>query len=191
MSDSVATVYAQALFDAAKQQNAVDGIWEELTCLATLWKEDDVLALFMKNPSVEKQDKQALVDKVFQDLEQELVRNFLGVLIHKDRVGHLAVIADAFRDLMNVEAGVLHARVRSAVALTEQSKTDLAARLSSRFGGTVEIQEEVDSELLGGLIVQVGDTVIDGSVKQNIKKVARAMAQVEASEKVWENNNEN
>lgn len=187
-ADTVATVYAQALFEACNNAGKVTEAWQELGFLADVWKQERDFRLFLNNPSVDKGDKQKLIDKVFGGLETELVKSFLGVLVRKDRIGHLVEITNAFEYLVNEQAGVEFATVESAVPLDDNSKKELTDKLSSRFGKKMVLREEVNADLLGGFVVRVGDTVIDGSVKRNVADLANTLANVGTSDQVWETN---
>ena len=188
MSDEVGTVYAQALFEACHQVGKVDAAWEELNFLTDIWENNSDFRMFINNPSIEKTDKQRLLEKTFKDLEQELVKNFLAVLVKKGRIDHLQAIVVAFKTLVNERAGKAFATVHSAVNLDEASKAMLIKKLSTRFGKEIVLQEEVDPTLLGGFIVRVGDTVIDGSVKRNVAELAKSLSATSSYDNVWENN---
>jgi F-type H+-transporting ATPase subunit delta len=188
MSDTIATVYAQALFQACETAGTIDSAWDELNFLKGFWKDNSDFRSFMNNPSIEKANKQNMLDKVFKDLEQELVKNFLGVLVKKGRIGHLVEAVAAYETLVNEKAGKAFATVVSAASLDESSKAGIVEKLTKRFGKKIVLQEEVDPSLLGGFIVRVGDTVIDGSVKRNVAELAKTLSATSTSVNVWENN---
>jgi F-type H+-transporting ATPase subunit delta len=184
--DTVAKVYAQALYEACDATSSVAAAWEELSFLSTLWEKEKDFRLLMDNPSVDKSDKQNVIDKTFKDLEQPLVKNFLGVLVKKGRIGHLQQIAKAFEALVNEKSGMAIAYVETAASLDEASKKILIDKLTSRFSKKMILQEVLKPELLGGFIVRVGDTVIDGSVKRNVSELAKILSAVGTSDNVWE-----
>jgi len=186
-SDTVAKVYAQALFEACSSAGNVTEAWQELGFLADVWKDQKSFRLFVDNPSIDKCDKQELINKVFKDLEQELVKSFLGVLVKKGRIGHMPEIVKAFENLVNEQSGVQLASLESAVALEVGSKDELITKLSKRFDKKIVLQETINPALLGGFIVRVGDTVIDGSVKRNVLELAHALGGTRSIENVWEN----
>lgn len=113
-----------------------------------------------------------MADEIAQRLgASKLVRDFVGLVADQGRGEQLPDIAAAYGDFVDADAGRVRARVRSAVALTEQERSTLATRLGAALGKTVVIEDRVDPELLGGLVAEVGSLVADGSLDGQLARM--------------------
>jgi F-type H+-transporting ATPase subunit delta len=120
----------------------------------------------LDNPVLELPAKLALLEGILPDGATNELRNFLSILLSNHDLGQLDGIVNALEKVMSAEAGgPQQAVVTSAVALTEEEQAQVKARLADRFGSNLKFSFVVDSEILGGLIVQVGDKLIDDSVR--------------------------
>lgn len=168
---AVATMYAQSYLTAAAE-NGVTAPEEELNSLV-----DDVLA---KNPEfgellssdlIGRDDKLGIVDRVLASKCSEFFANFLRVLIRHGRISMLPEIQAVLAKLQEEAAGKQRVRVKSARALSASSRSQIVAHLKSTFGFEPVLQETVDASLLGGVILQVGDTVYDSSLRSRLKQL--------------------
>jgi F-type H+-transporting ATPase subunit delta len=104
-----------------------------------------------------------------------LVINLGKLLVRKNRTALAPFIAEAFREMADVQQGVAHAKVRTAVPLDDSERQALGRRLSSLAGRSVEMQLEVDPSILGGIVARIGDEVIDGSAKGKLMALRRRL----------------
>lgn len=168
---AVATMYAQSYLTAAAQ-NGVEAPEEELNSLI-----DDVLAgnaefeELLMSDLVGRDDKLAIVDRVFAPRCSEFFANFLRVLVRHGRIEMLPAIQRVLRRLLEEAAGKRRVLVRSARALSDSLRSRIIAHLNSTFGFEPLLQEVVDASLLGGMILQVGDTVYDSSLRSRLKQL--------------------
>ena len=168
---AVATMYAQSYMTAAGQAG-ITAPEEELNSLV-----DDVLAKFpefnelLMSDLVGRDDKLAIVDRVVAPKSSEFFANFLRVLIRHGRISMLPLIQNVLVRLQEEAAGKKRIRVKSAKTLSDASRSQIVSHLKSTFGFEPVLQETVDASLLGGVILQVGDTVYDSSLRSRLKQL--------------------
>ncbi len=172
----VAGRYASALFDLAREQDALDPVASDLERVATMLDDSPELGRALKSPVV-KSDVKANVARALGEKAgfHDLTVRFLGVLGEQERLDALAEMVDAFETLVAEHRGEATVEVVSAVPLApeqEQSVRDMAAKA---LGKTVDLKTAVDPELLGGLVVRVGSRMIDASVKTKLRHLELAM----------------
>ena len=167
--------YAQAVFGLAQETDALDRWRADLDALRTL-AGDPALRAFADTTKVIEAQKFAVLAQAFPDVAPQAL-NLINLLVRKHRFGILEQIADAYDELLNVDRGVVVARVTTAVPLTDQARVSVTDAVRRSSGAReVRLQETVDGALLGGAIVQVGDHVIDGSVRTRLTGMRRTMA---------------
>lgn len=168
---AVATMYARSYMTSAAQ-NGVTAPEEELNSLM-----DDVLG---KNPefnnllmsdSVGRDDKLGIVDRVIAPKSSKFFANFLRVLIRHGRVAMLPMVQNVLGRLQEEAAGKQRVRVRTARKLSESSRSQIREQLKSKMGFEPLLQETVDASLIGGMILQVGDTIYDSSLRSRLKQL--------------------
>jgi F-type H+-transporting ATPase subunit delta len=187
-ADSIASVYAQALLEAGKSRGDLSDLSQRAEWLLALWQETPRLQAFFSHPGIEKKEKHAFLKRCFfNDIPEELFRNFLSVLVDKNRLGHLESILKAFQENVDLENGIQRARVYSALTLDSVAREEIATALSKRFSGNVILDEELDPSLIGGIRIVVGDQVFDGSCQNYLKTLALRLDDLPLTEKVWEN----
>ena len=162
--DAAALRYAQALFAAAKAAKAVDPTLEQLAVLRKLIREHPLLREFFLNPDVDMEDKVGMLDRVTQKTWSDLVRAYMRMVVSLGRAQLLDDIVDAFQSLVDADQKRIHVMVRSPRKLSAESRGRLIKILEKREGKIVELKEELDPSLIGGLQIYLGHRVIDGSV---------------------------
>ena len=173
---SLAGRYASALYDLAKERELTAAVEGDLGNLAQGVRESADLAALIRNPEVSRQAAGKAIEAVAGVLGlSELTRNFLGVLAHNRRLGHLPDIARAFATIAAAARGEVTAKVITAHPLTDEQRRELAAKLKAREGREVQIDAGVDPEILGGLVVTIGHRRIDGSLRTRLNSLAQAM----------------
>jgi F-type H+-transporting ATPase subunit delta len=177
-SRHAARSYAKALFELAKERQQTDPTGRELASVTDVVSGDPELRQFLARPGVPATAKRAVADEIAQRLGvSKLVHDFVKLVADHGRGEQLPDIADAYRDLVDADSGRVRARVRSAIALTEQERTTLASRLGAAVGKTVVVEDRVDRELLGGLVAEVGSLVADGSLDGQLARIKDRLEQ--------------
>lgn len=163
--------YAVAAFKLAKEKNALPH-WSEMLGFAAAVAADSRMQAYIEDPEV----TSAELEKVFLDIVDskldEAGKNMIKLLIEYDRLGLLPEVATAFEELKAQDEGVLEAEITAAVKPSDAEVTALVKRLESKFGKKIEANVKVDPEIIGGVKIIVGDTVIDASVRGQLQELA-------------------
>ncbi|PKB25055.1 ATP synthase F1 subcomplex delta subunit [Novosphingobium kunmingense] len=168
--------YASALYDLASEQASVTVVESDLEKLdqAILGSAD--LAALIRNPQIGRDAGGKAIDGVADVLGlSALTKNFLGVLAANRRLGTLPQVVSAFHTIAAAARGEASAEVTSAHPLSASQIASLAEKLKARQGKDVKITAKVDPELLGGLVVRIGSTQIDSSIRTRLNTLANAM----------------
>jgi F-type H+-transporting ATPase subunit delta len=167
--------YGQAAFDVAREHDALDHWEESLTSLAQML-EDPQSAEYFASPAVPRRSKLETVSKILPGEENRLVRNLVSLLLERDRFDLLPDVVEVFTDMVLEARGIVIARVTTAVELTPDERALVQRQLSSMLGRTVELRTEVDEGIIGGIVAQVGDDLLDGSVRTQLANLRRRLA---------------
>ncbi len=170
---SFASRYAQALADVVFEAHlSPKETQRQLGDFGAAWKESRELREFLVDPSFPAEQKVGLLDKLNGKLGMsQQVRNFVAVLIRNRRIAGFEEVAAEFRREINRRLGIFEAKVVSARTLDEPERRELEQQIASLTGGQVEAQYEVDSSLIGGVVVRTGSTVYDGSVRGRLNRL--------------------
>ncbi|MGE5675703.1 MAG: ATP synthase F1 subunit delta [Mycobacterium leprae] len=180
LSQAVARRYARALFDLAQDKGLVDQVDRELGMVVSLVGSNRQLKAVMDDVLIGPEVKRDLVEKLFTGKLSPLVLNFVLVVVSKRREAHLPNMYRAFMDLANELRGIVEVEVRSAVPLAEETVQRLEGKLVARLGKRVRFQTQVAPELIGGLVVRVGDELMDGSVRTRLQRMRDRLTHAKA-----------
>lgn len=174
--EAIARVYADALFRAAKEAGKLDSIREQLAQFAEALRENRELRLFFFSPYFSSAEKIDGLHKVLDGAEPELV-NFLELLNEKHRMPVLHRIERQLTDLWKVENRRIDVNVTSAIELDTGVVEQLGKQIEEQTGQKVELSSDVDEDILGGLVLQVGNMVLDASIRNRLEKLRKNVAQ--------------
>src|SRR4051812_10112555 len=172
---TIARNYAETLLALATKAEDLRGWGKMINELATAMQQDPRLHLFLESPRVSGAEKVRVLGLAFQDRMPRLMVRFLQSLVTHRRQMLIPEIAHEYLDLVDQAEGRMHARVTVAREASEAEVKDIAARLSRLFGKDVVPHMAVDPSIMGGLVVNVGDTVLDGSVRKRLATIRRRM----------------
>jgi len=173
--EEIARVYAAALFGAAKDRGKLDSIRDQLAQFADALQENRELQLYLFSPYFSSAEKIEGLKKVVTDAEPELM-NFLELLLDKGRMPAIYRIRRQYDTLWNKENKRLGVTVTSAVELDPEITKRIGAEIEEQTGNTVELTSHVDPDILGGLVVQVGNMVLDTSIRNRLEKLRKSVA---------------
>jgi F-type H+-transporting ATPase subunit delta len=173
--EEIARVYADALFGVAKEKGKLDAIRDQLGQFADALKGSRDLQLFFFSPYFSSAEKEDGLAKAVSGTEPELL-NFLNLLLEKHRMPVLFRIRRQFDSLWDKENKRLGVTVTSAVELDPEIAKRIGAEIEGQTGNTVELESRVDPDILGGLVVQVGNMVLDTSIKNRLEKLRKSVA---------------
>ncbi len=168
--EAVGAVYAKALLEAATKAGQVDRVAEELeSAKVDVFDRLPRLMGTLVSPRVSFTDKERILENAFKGKMSDILLNFLKVFARRGRFDAIAETAAAFKKLYNESRGRVEVQVRTAAPINNQLLQRIADRLKEMLGRDVVLKSKVDSELLGGVVVRVGDTLYDGSVSRKLE----------------------
>jgi F-type H+-transporting ATPase subunit delta len=174
--EEIARVYAEALFEVAKQKGKLDTIRDQLGRVADALERDRELAVFFFSPYFSTAEKRDGIERAIAGAEPELV-NFLELLVEKHRMPVIFRIRRRFDELWAEENKRLEVTLTSAVELDPEVVERVRAEIERQTDRTVELHSRVDENVLGGLVLQVGNMVLDASIRNRLEKLRKEVAQ--------------
>jgi F-type H+-transporting ATPase subunit delta len=171
----LAEVYSRALFEAAKENDVLDRVHDELGQFADALAEDRDLQLFFFSPYFSSEEKAEGVDRIVVDADERLV-NFLKLLAERHRMPALQRIRRELDAMWAEENRLLPVSVTSAVELDAELVREIGRRIEEQTGRRVELSANVDPDVLGGLMVRVGNMVLDATVRNRLEQLRKQVA---------------
>ncbi len=169
--NEVAKVYASALLDIGQEKNILARIEEELGFISSLLAEDRDLMLYFSAPGVSNDAKKAFVDKVFSGELSEITVNFLKVLIDNNRQLSIRDIHQSLIELIDI----VNNRQRVKIVTSSKIDTDVLKKikdtLENKFKKEIIVEEVIDANIIGGIVIKIGDLIIDGSIAKDLKNI--------------------
>jgi F-type H+-transporting ATPase subunit delta len=172
---TIARPYAVAIYKLGKEKKAL-AKWSEMLSFATAVSQNVAMKAYIADPKVASGDLQASFLKVCGDNLSEQGQNLIKTLVEYGRLSILPAISDAFEVLKAQDEGVLDAQIIAAAKINTAEFKNLVKRLEAKFGKKIEASVSVDPEIIGGIKIIVGDTVIDASVKGQLQNLAYTLA---------------
>lgn len=169
-------VYAEALFDVAKEKGKLDAVRDELVQFVDALDRDRDLQVFFFSPYFSSAEKVAGLKRAVSGADQELL-NFLELLIEKQRMPEIFRIRRQFDELWKHENRRIDVTVTSAVELDRAVVEKVGEEIERQTGQKVELASRVDGEILGGIVLQVGNMVLDASIRSRLEKLRKSVAQ--------------
>jgi len=163
--------YAQALFNISQEKNIEDTVLNNCRVLLNMFETELVFVDFVKNPTIAKSKKTDFFKKVFAGFHGVML-DFLILAVRKGRESELNNMAQKYIDLYNTQKGVVVVEIISAKPLASDLKMNLKQKMN--VSGSVEIKETIDKNVIGGVIIKMGDSQYDASIRKKINNVKRA-----------------
>ena len=167
-------IYARALFDAAKEKKRLPEVHEELSDFVQATREVPELRALLENPEIDHRTKQAALEELMSGGE-ELVRNFLVLLVEKGRAPELDEIAREFDALVAAEERRLEVELTTAYELSDAEATEILSQIESQSGRQVEATRRVDPGIIGGFVLQAGSMLVDASVRGRFERLRQVL----------------
>jgi F-type H+-transporting ATPase subunit delta len=178
LKESIARRYSAALFALAKEGGSVDRVVAELDAFVSAIGSDASLAEFYESPVIDRSQKIDLLQRAFANRLSELTFNFLVLLVRKRRENLAGAIARQMHELLDLDTGRTVAHISTPAPLPPEELAALARRLSTLYKRPIVPEAKVDDALLGGAVIQMGDTYIDASVAGKLEEVRRHLLSV-------------
>jgi F-type H+-transporting ATPase subunit delta len=166
--------YTLALYEVAKEQGALKDVDKELRVVAQTFEKLPELNEFLTSPQVEWKQKVELSATMTKGMSKYMV-NFISLVLEKERQAILPLVPDEFRRMLDRQKKRESAVVTSMVPLPDDIKKALEAKLGDLTGGEVQLESKIDEGVIGGFRVQIGHTVIDGTVKRKLEELGRLL----------------
>lgn len=171
-----ARVYAEALFDVAKENGKLDPIGEGLGRFADALDSERELQVFFFSPHFSSAEKAEGLRRAVSGAEHELL-NFLELLIEKHRMPEVFRIRREFEEMWKRERRLIDVTVTSAAELDPAVVEKIGSEIERQTGHKVDLASRVDGEILGGIVLQVGNMVLDASIRSRLEKLRKSVAQ--------------
>lgn len=167
----IGSVYAQALYDLAKEERLSGDILRELKILQAILAENAGYLRLLSSPNLSKGERCGIIDEAFAGKIQPYVLNFMKILTEKGYIRHFSDCCDAYREMYNEDNGILPVKVVTAVPLTAEQADRLSAKLESITGKHIELNNAVDPKCLGGVRLDYDGKRVDDTVQHRIDAV--------------------
>jgi ATP synthase F1 delta subunit len=173
--EELAQVYGRSLFEVAREQGKLDLLREQLGQFADAVEDNRDLELFFFSPYFSTTEKQAGLEKVLDGADERLI-SFLSLLIENHRMPVIFRIRREYDRLWEQENRLLPVVLTSAVELDKQTTDSLSAQIGERTGRTVTLTTRVEPDILGGIVVQVGNSILDASIRNRLEQLRTQVA---------------
>ncbi len=171
----IADVYARSLFEVARENDSLDEIKEQLDEFADALEESRELRTYFFSPYFSSHEKIDGIDKVLEDADERFVR-FLSLLAERHRLPVIHRIRREFDDLYGEERQLINVKITSAVELDEAVAQRIGEEIGRQTGRRVQLSSRVDPDVLGGIVVRVGNSILDASIRTRLERLRKQVA---------------
>lgn len=180
MAKLVSKVYGDALFEAAREAGRMDDMYEEVLELQKLLQANEELQKMMENPKVIREDKENVIETVFRGRISDEIVELMKLMIAKGRYSNIESVFDYFIGLVKEEKKIGIAYVTTAVELTDGQKDEIVRRLleTTRYE-SFEMNYAVGASLIGGMVIRIGDRVVDSSIKTKLYELSKSLRKIQ------------
>ncbi|MCI8960543.1 MAG: F0F1 ATP synthase subunit delta [Lachnospiraceae bacterium] len=180
MAKLVSKVYGDALFEAAMDRNKVDALYEEVCALVPIFHDNPELMALLGNPQIVKEEKAAIMNQVFSGRIQEELMGFLNIIVGKDRQSDLIPVFEYFIQRVKEYKRIGTVFVSSAMELRAEQRARLEEKLLATTSyASLEMNYQVDPSLIGGIVVRIGDHVVDGSIRTRLYGLKKELSSLQ------------
>jgi F-type H+-transporting ATPase subunit delta len=173
--EEIARVYARSLFEVAQERDMLDAIREQLSQFADALNENRDLATFFFSPYFSSEEKKEALKRTIEGAEDTFI-SFLELLIDEHRMPAIFRIRDRYEVLWDEANRLLPVEVTSAVELDEDTVAAIGDRIREQTGQNVELSSHVDSGILGGIVLRVGNSILDASIRNRLNQLRKQVA---------------
>jgi ATP synthase F1 delta subunit len=173
--EEIAAVYARSLFEVASEQDKLDLIRDQLGAFADALDESRELQVFFFSPYFSTAEKEDGLDRAISDADPTFV-NFLKLLIENHRMPVIFRVRRGYEELWEDENQLLPVQITSAVELDKGTVEQIGDRIAEQTGRKVDLSSSVEPEILGGIVVRVGNSVLDASVRNRLEQLRKQVA---------------
>ncbi len=173
MTGKIEKIYSEAVFELACEQGAEDTVKEEFDSLAVVFGDNPEFAKLLAVPTVAIGEKLDILEKTFKGRVSELTYNLLCVVTEKGRAEAIPAIAEDYRNRWYEMKNIAEVKVTTSIPLSENLRSKLKAKLESVYKKSVILTEKTDPSIMGGIVINYGNTMLDGSVKTKLDAIQK------------------
>jgi F-type H+-transporting ATPase subunit delta len=174
--EEIAQVWARALFEVAKEKDALDEVRDELATFDDALNQNRDLAVFFFSPYFSTEEKKNGLERAVTGASPTLM-NFLEALIERQRMPAIFRIKTRYDQMWEDERDLLPVEVTSAIELDKSTVSNIGERIGEQTKRTVELSSKVDPDILGGIVLRVGNVVLDASIRNRLEQLRKQVAQ--------------
>lgn len=180
MAKLVSATYGDALFELALENDSIDNLYEEVKGVRQVFLENNELVKLLNHPKIDKDDKIQVMENVFKGRISDDLTGFLILTVKKDRYNDIVSILDYFVAKVKEYKKIGVVYVTTAVQLTQSKKDDVEKRLLETTSYTkFEMNYTVDAGLIGGMVIRIGDRIVDSSIKSKLDAMSRELLKIQ------------
>lgn len=169
--------YAKALYDFAAEKNQIEEVNSDLKLFAQTLKENRELQMLLRNPVVEPRQKHQIFEGIFNGSLHDTTYQFLDLLLRKRREPALDTICEQFAKLYNTAHNIKVVKITTAQPLGEELESKILTMFAEQIHATIELQQVIDPEIIGGFVVQMDDQYFDSSILSRFNKLRQEFSQ--------------
>jgi F-type H+-transporting ATPase subunit delta len=174
--EEIAQVYARALFEVAKERGMLDVVREQLQQFVDALGRNRNLMIFLFSPYFSSEEKKAGLRRAIEGAEPTFM-NFLETLVERHRMPAIFRIRAQYEERWDEEKKLLPVEVTSAIDLDSSTVQNIGDRIGEQTGRTIELSSKVDPEILGGIVLRVGNLILDASIRSRLNQIRKQVAQ--------------
>lgn len=175
MAKLVGKRYAEALFEAGLELNKLESFREDIANVSSILKEELELQKILNHPKISKTEKKDLLSSIFKGKVSEEILNFLYIIVDKRREGSLIEISKEFEELFNEHNNILEVTAITAIDMNKKVKNKLTQVLSNKTNKTIKLNNIVDSDVIGGVLLRIENKIIDGTIKGQLQSIEKTI----------------
>lgn len=176
-SYNVSTRYAKALTGLAEEHGNLQEVTSDVEMVYNTFRDSKELRVAMASPVIQDEKKLQVIDALFREKVGKDTLGFMRFLVEKKRISSASDILARFLDIVDQKSGIVRVKVKSPVEFTEDQSKKLEAKFSEMTNKDVKVTYQKDDSLIGGFIAQFGDTVVDASVKNQLRLLKKKLLQ--------------
>lgn len=178
MAELIGKRYAEALYEVAFELNKLEEFKEEINAVSRVFNDEPKLKNIFEHPKLSKNEKKDIIDSIFKGRVSQEILNLCYVVIDKGRESYLTSISKEYTKLSNEKQGIVEAKAITAIPMDDKEMKKLEQQLSKKLGKKVLLSNEVDSTIIGGVLVKIGDKIIDASIKGKLDDIYKDLNNV-------------
>lgn len=178
MAKLVSMTYANSIFEVAEELGDVEKFQTELSFIQKNMEDNQEFYSFLITPKISKAKRKETIEKIYSDKISNEILNFLKILVDKGRINAFSTIVESFNLLVDEKNNMKRVTVETVVPLDAGQKEKLTEKLEKLTGGNIVIEEKINTDIIGGVILRIGNEIIDQSIKTKLTAIEKNISQI-------------